>query len=49
MNHYRIVKLGVFAYVAEDVRTGNRSAPVRSEQEARIAIAGLALRNLMHS
>ena len=49
MSQYRIVKLGVFAYVAEDVRTGNRSAPVRSEEEARITIAGLALRNLMHS
>ena len=49
MNHYRIVKLGVFAFVVEDVRTGNRSAPLHSEQEARITIAGLALRNLMHS
>ena len=49
MNLYRIVKLGVFAYVAEDVRTGNRSRPMLSEQEALIEIAGLALRNLMHS
>ena len=49
MSHYKIIKLGAFAYVAEDVRTGNRSRPMLSEQEARIAIAGLALRNLMHS
>ena len=49
MSHYKIIKLGVFAYVAEDVRTGNRSRPMLSEQEALIEIAGLALRNLMHS
>lgn len=49
MNLYRIVKLGPMAYVAEDIRTGNRSRSVLSEQEAVIEIAGLALRNLMHS
>ena len=49
MSHYKIIKLGVFTYVAEDVRTGNRSRSVLSEQEALIEIAGLTLRNLMHS
>ena len=49
MNHYRIVKLGPMVFVVEDIRTGNRSRPMLSEQEARIEIAGLALRNLMHS
>lgn len=49
MKNYQIIQLGAFAFVAEDVRTGNRSASVRSEQEARILIATLAIRNLMHS
>lgn len=49
MSNYQIIQLGAFAFVAEDVRTGNRSATVRSEQEARILIATLAIRNLMHS
>lgn len=47
--HYIVVNAGPFAYYVLDVRTGAKGRTWRSEQEARIDMAGILVRNLMHS